>query len=157
MQKIYADHYGPFLGKVYALVIEDALSRYPEVFLIIKTTADSTMTAFRKFLTKGRSASSGVHRQRITLQRNGDQVLLSIRRMPPGLHGTLPSLLEKLAERFVRTLKTALLTNALTTVVRGGTRTSGRLVPVTIPQRDPSDHREISSHAILWTQSPSLA
>jgi hypothetical protein len=33
MQRVHADFCGPFLGKYYALVVEDSYSKFPEVFL----------------------------------------------------------------------------------------------------------------------------
>ena len=52
MSRIHADYCGPFLGKYYALIIEDSFSRYPEVFFTTSATANFTMTALRKFFTR---------------------------------------------------------------------------------------------------------
>ena len=116
MQRIHADYCGPFLGKVYALVIEDAYSRYPEVFLTTKATADFTRTAFRKFF-----AREGV--PQVVVTDNGTHFnaadltswLKSIGCHPVFTAPRHPCS-NGLAERFVRTLKTAIATNSPTTM-----------------------------------------
>ena len=45
---VHADYCRPFLGNCYALVLEDAFSKYPEVFFTTKADADFTKRALRK-------------------------------------------------------------------------------------------------------------
>ena len=52
MMRIHADYCGPFLGKYYALILEDSYSRYPEVFLTTSASGDFTTTALRKFFSR---------------------------------------------------------------------------------------------------------
>lgn len=52
MARVHADYCGPFLGKYYALVIEDSYSKYPEVYLTTSASAEFTMVALRKFFTR---------------------------------------------------------------------------------------------------------
>ena len=116
MQRIHADYCGPFLTKYYALVIEDAHSRYPEVFLSSKATADFTRTAFRKFFSREGVpqvvvTDNGTHFSSADLtswlKSIGCQPVFTAPRHPCS---------NGLAERFVRTLKTTISTNSPTTV-----------------------------------------
>jgi len=52
MQRIHADYCGPFLGKFYALVIEDSFSKFPEVFLTLNATADFTKQCLQKIFSR---------------------------------------------------------------------------------------------------------
>ena len=51
-QWVHADYCGPFLGKYYALVIIDAFSRWPEVFLTTSCNAEFTQRALRKVFSR---------------------------------------------------------------------------------------------------------
>lgn len=50
MQRLHCDYCGPFLGKYYALVLEDSYSKFPEVFLTSNATADFTKEVLQRFL-----------------------------------------------------------------------------------------------------------
>ena len=52
MQRIHADYCGPFIGKYYALVIQDAFSRFPEVFLTTSASSQFTKEALQKFFSR---------------------------------------------------------------------------------------------------------
>ncbi|KER29820.1 hypothetical protein T265_03616 [Opisthorchis viverrini] len=47
-KRVHADYCGPFLGKYYALIIIDAYSRWPEVFLTTSPSAEFTQQALRE-------------------------------------------------------------------------------------------------------------
>ena len=107
LQRIHADFCGPFLQSYYALVIEDSYSRFPEVFFTTKATASFTKEALRKFF-----AREGIAQTLVTdngtpfsatelndwLRRIGCNHIYTAPRHPQS---------NGLAERFVRTLKTA--------------------------------------------------
>jgi len=112
MQRLHADYCGPLVGGYYALVVEDAYSKFPEVFLTRHATADFTRKALQSLF-----AREGV-----------PQVLVT----DNGTHFTADSLQAWLrsvgccgvftpprhpasngqAENFVRTLKTAIRAGA---------------------------------------------
>ena len=50
MQRIHANFCGPFIGKFYALVVQDSFSKFPEVFLTTSASSDFTKMALRRFL-----------------------------------------------------------------------------------------------------------
>ena len=52
MQRIHVDYCGPFLGKHYALIIEDSYSKYPEVFLTTSASASFSKWALRRFFAR---------------------------------------------------------------------------------------------------------
>ena len=52
MQRVHADYCGPFLGNYYALVVEDAFSKFPEVFLTTHESAKFTKMALRRFFSQ---------------------------------------------------------------------------------------------------------
>ena len=52
MQRIHADYCGPFLGKFWALVVEDAFSKFPEVYLTTAATAAFTRTALQSLFAR---------------------------------------------------------------------------------------------------------
>ena len=52
MQRVHADYCGPFLGKYYALVVEDSYSKFPEVFVTPTATADFTKRALRRYFAR---------------------------------------------------------------------------------------------------------
>ena len=52
MQRIHADYCGPFLGTYWALVVEDAYSKFPEVFLTKNPTAEFTRQALQKLFAR---------------------------------------------------------------------------------------------------------
>lgn len=47
-QRVHVDYCGPFLGNVYALVVIDSFSKWPEVFFTSSPTAEFTIHALRK-------------------------------------------------------------------------------------------------------------
>ena len=52
MQRVHADYCGPLFNNIYALIIVDSFSRYPEVFLTRQMTTEFTIKAFRKFYSR---------------------------------------------------------------------------------------------------------
>ena len=52
MQRLHADYCGPLLGGYYALVVEDAFSKFPEVFLTRSPTAEFTKKALQGFFAR---------------------------------------------------------------------------------------------------------
>ena len=52
MQRIHADYCWPFLGAYWALIVEDAYSKFPEVFITNRATADFTKKAFLQFFAR---------------------------------------------------------------------------------------------------------
>ena len=107
MQRIHADFCGPFLQKYYALVIEDSFSRFPEVFFTTNATAEFTQEALRKFFAREGIAQTmvtdnGPHFSAASLndwlRRIGCHHVFTAPRHPQS---------NGLAERFIRTLKTA--------------------------------------------------
>ena len=108
MQRIHADYCGPFLGKHYALIIEDAFSKYPEVFLTTSANADFTQWALRRFFAREGVPNvivtdNGTHFAADKLQQwlksIGCQSVFTAPRHPRS---------NGLAENFVKTLKTAI-------------------------------------------------
>ena len=109
MQRVYADFCGPFLGKFYALVVEDAYSKFPEVFLTPKADADFTKRALRKYFSRegvpqALVTDNGTHFTGECLQTwlasIGCRSVFTAPRHPRS---------NGLGERFVRTLKTAIV------------------------------------------------
>ena len=116
MQRLHCDYCGPFLGQHYALIVEDAYSRYPDVFITTSPTANFTKFAFRKFFSKEGVpqvivSDNGTHFTGEVLQSWLESIgCRSVFTAPrhPCSNG--------LAERFVRTLKTAISANSPTTL-----------------------------------------
>ena len=115
MQRLHADYCGPFLGKYYALIVEDAFSKFPEVFLTTNATAEFTKTALRKLFARESIAQvlvtdNGTHftadHLRSWLKSIGCHMVYTAPRHPCS-NGQ--------AENFVRTLKTAIRANSPTT------------------------------------------
>jgi len=52
LQRLHADFCGPFLGKYHALVIIDAYSKYPEVFLTEKSDTNFVIKVLRKYFSR---------------------------------------------------------------------------------------------------------
>ena len=51
-QRVHADYCGPFLNGIYALVVIDSYSKWPEVFFTKTPTAEFTMHALRKVFSR---------------------------------------------------------------------------------------------------------
>lgn len=107
-QRVHADYCGPFLGKYYALIVIDAYSRWPEVFLTSSPSAEFTQQALRKVF-----SHEGVPTALVT--DNGTH--FSAKSLEDWLKGlgcrhlfTAPRHPQSngLAENFVRTLKSAI-------------------------------------------------
>ena len=116
MQRVHVDSCGPFLGKIYALVVEDAYSKFPEVFLTQNATADFTKQALRKFFSREGVAQvlvtdNGTHFTDKALQTwlksIGYHTVFTAPRHPCS-NGQ--------AENFVRTLKTAIRASSPSTI-----------------------------------------
>lgn len=110
MQRIHADYCGPFLGRYWALVVEDAYSKFPEVFLTTSATAAFTKRALQSFFAREGIAQvlvtdNGTHFTQQDLQdwlrKIGCNTLFTAPRHPQS-NGQ--------AENFVRSLKTAIRT-----------------------------------------------
>lgn len=116
MQRVHADYCGPFLGKYYALVVEDAYSKFPEVFLTPKADTEFTKRALRKFF-----AREGIPQALVTdngTHFTGDVLqswLLSVGCRAVFTAPRHPSS-NGLAERFVRTLKTSIAASDPSTI-----------------------------------------
>ena len=52
MQRIHADYCGPFLNNYWALIVEDAYSKFPEVFFTTTPTAAFTKKALRNLFSR---------------------------------------------------------------------------------------------------------
>ena len=52
MQRLHADYCGPFLGRFWALVVEDSYSKFPEVFLTSNPTAAFTKSALQRLFAR---------------------------------------------------------------------------------------------------------
>jgi hypothetical protein len=52
MQRLHADYCGPWFGKYYALVVEDAFSKYPEVFITTSASSHFTKQALRRLFAR---------------------------------------------------------------------------------------------------------
>jgi transposase InsO family protein len=52
MQRLHADYCGPFLGRYWALVVEDAFSKFPEVFFTSNPTAAFTKQALQRLFAR---------------------------------------------------------------------------------------------------------
>ena len=52
MQRLHADYCGPFLGRFWALVVEDAFSKFPEVFITSSPTASFTKSALQRLFAR---------------------------------------------------------------------------------------------------------
>ena len=52
MQRLHADYCGPLIGGYYALVVEDAYSKFPEVFQTRNATADFTKKALQSLFVR---------------------------------------------------------------------------------------------------------
>ena len=116
MQRIHVDYCGPFLNKFYALVIEDAYSKFPEVFITTNATAEFTKKALRHFFAREGVAQvlvsdNGTHFTAGPLQEwlksLGCHVVYTAPRHPQS---------NGLAENFVRTIKTAIKAASPTTI-----------------------------------------
>ena len=108
MQRVHADYCGPFLGKYYALVLEDAYSKFPEVILTESATVEFTKRALQKYFAREGIAQvlvtdNGTHFPAKDLQ----DWLKSIGCSPIFTAPRHPQS-NGLAENFVRTLKTAI-------------------------------------------------
>ncbi len=108
MQRIHADFCGPFLHKYYAIVLEDSFSRFPEVFFTTNATAEFTQEALRKFFAREGIAQTivtdnGTHFSASNLnewlKKIGCHHIFTAPRHPQS---------NGLAERFVKTLKSAI-------------------------------------------------
>lgn len=108
MQRVHADYCGPFLGRHYALVVEDSYSKFPEVFFTTHATAGFTKEALQKFFAREGIAQvlvtdNGSHfteeNLNLWLKNIGCSHVYTAPRHPQS---------NGLAERFVRTLKTAI-------------------------------------------------
>ena len=109
-QRLHMDYCGPFFGSYYALVVIDAYSKWPEVFLTHSASSDFTMTALRKcFSREGLPqvivSDNGTHFTsssiRDWLAPLGVKQVFSAPRHPQS---------NGLAENFVRSLKVAIRT-----------------------------------------------
>ncbi|GAA56018.1 hypothetical protein CLF_109660, partial [Clonorchis sinensis] len=116
-QRVHADYCGPFLGKYYALIVIDAYSRWPEVFLTMSPSAEFTQQALRKvFSHEGVPTvlvtDNGTHFTAKFLEEwlkgLGCRHLFTAPRHPQS---------NGLAENFVRTLKSAIISFSPTTFV----------------------------------------
>ena len=116
MQRVHADYCGPFLdGRYYALVIEDSFSKFPEVFVTPKATAEFTKRALRRYFSR-----EGIPQALVTdngTHFTGEEVQSWLRTIGCRSVFTAPRhpASNGIAERFVRTLKTAVSTAAPTT------------------------------------------
>ena len=112
MQRLHADYCGPFMDRFYALVIEDAYSKYPEVFFTTAATADFSKRALRRFFSR-----EGIPQALVTdngTHFTGEELQSWLRTIGCRSVFTAPRhpASNGLAERFVRTLKTAISTTA---------------------------------------------
>ena len=114
-KRLHADYCGPFLGKYYALIVEDAFSKFPEVSLTTNATTEFTKTALRKLFAREGIAQvlvtdNGTHftadHLRSWLKSIGCHMVYTAPRHPCS-NGQ--------AENYVRTLKTAIRANSPTT------------------------------------------
>ena len=108
MQRLHADYCGPFVGGYYALVVEDAFSKFPEVFLTRQPTADFTRRALQQLF-----AREGI--PQVLVSDNGTHFtaeLLQAWLRSLGCYGVFTPPRHPAsngqAENFVRTLKTAI-------------------------------------------------
>lgn len=116
LQRVHADYCGPFLNSYYALIIEDAYSKWPEVFLTKNANSEFTKQAFQKFFSREGIpqillTDNGTHFTAHHLQswlRSVGCTPLRIAPRHPQSNG--------IAEVFVRTLKTAIKTTSPSTV-----------------------------------------
>ena len=108
MQRVHADYCGPFLGRYWALIVEDACTKFPEVFFTTSATAEFTKRALRKFFAREGIAQvivtdNGTHFTADHLKRwlhgIGCQIVYTPPRHPCS---------NGLAENFVRSLKAAI-------------------------------------------------
>lgn len=108
MQRLHADYCGPFLGRYWALVIEDAFSKFAEVFLTTNASAAFTKRALQNLFAREGIAQvlvtdNGTHFTQRELQEwlhsIGCNTVYTAPRHPQS-NGQ--------AENFVRTLKTAI-------------------------------------------------
>ena len=107
-QRVHADYCGPFLDSYYALIIEDAYSKWPEVFLTKTMNAEFSKQVFQKFFAREGVpqilvTDNGTHFTANHLQtwlRKIGCTALQIAPRHPQSNG--------LAENFVKTLKTAI-------------------------------------------------
>jgi len=108
MQRVHADYCGPFLGRYWALVVEDASTKFPEVFFTTSANAEFTKRALRKFFAREGIAQvivtdNGSHFTADHLKRwlhgIGCQIVYTPPRHPCS---------NGLAENFVRSLKAAI-------------------------------------------------
>jgi transposase InsO family protein len=115
MQRVHADYCGPFIGKYYALVVQDAFSKFPEVFLTTSANSQFTKEALQKFFSREGMAQvlvtdNGSHFAAKDLQKwfksIGCQALFIAPRLPQS-NGQ--------AENFVRTPKSAIQASNPTT------------------------------------------
>lgn len=112
MQRVHADYCGPFLDRYYALVVEDSYSKFPDVFITPKATADFTKRALRRYF-----AREGIPQALVTdngTHFTGEEVQSWLRSIGCRSVFTAPRhpASNGIAERFVRTLKTAISTAA---------------------------------------------
>ena len=115
MQRLHADYCGPFLGTYWALIVEDAYSKFPEVFLTRHATADFTQLALQKIFARegiplALVTDNGPHFSATALQ-NWLRSLGCTPIFTPPRHPKSNGL----AENFVRTLKTAVTATNPTT------------------------------------------
>ena len=115
MQRLHVDYCGPFLGRFYALVAIDAYSRFPEVFITTSATASFSKRALRRLF-----AREGV--PQVVVSDNGshftgEELQSWLRSVGCESIFTAPRhpCSNGLAENFVKSLKTAISTNAPTT------------------------------------------
>ena len=115
MQRLHMDYCGPFLGRFYALVLVDAFSRFPEVFITTSATATFTKRALRRFF-----AREGV--PQVVVSDNGrhftgDELQSWLRSLSCESIFTAPRhpCSNGLAENFVKSLKAAIFANSPTT------------------------------------------
>ena len=108
MQRIHADYCGPFLNKYYALVIVDAFSRFPEVFLTTDISANFTRRAMQKLFARDgipqvivtdNGTNFSAESFRSWVKSLGSNILYTAPRHPQS---------NGLAENFVKTLKIAI-------------------------------------------------
>ena len=110
MQRIHADYCGPFLDRFWILVVQDAFSKFPEVFITTSASADFTKKALKKLFAREGIAQvlvsdNGTHftaqHLQTWLRSIGCHSVFSPPRHPQS-NGQ--------AENFVKTLKTAIHT-----------------------------------------------
>ncbi|GAA57509.1 hypothetical protein CLF_112823 [Clonorchis sinensis] len=116
-QRVHADYCGPFLAKYYALIVIDALSRLPEVFLTTSPSAEFTQQALRKVFSRDSAPTvlvtdNGIHFAAKSLEEwlkgLGCRYLFTAPRHPQS---------NRIAENFIRTLKSAMTSFYPTTFV----------------------------------------